>query len=231
MSHDMSIPQHLGLILDGNRRWARAQGLPTLEGHKKGYENLKTIVEAAHDRGVKYVSAYVFSTENWNRSKEEVDYLMNLLKWVVKNEVKDMHKKGVRVVWLGSRQHMGAQLIKDIEAAEKLTKDNTEGTLALCLNHGGHREIAEAVQRLMVAGEKAENVDEKLIASYIDYPDLPPVDLIVRTSGEQRLSNFMLWRAAYSELIFRDEPWPDFTVESLDECLLEYSQRQRRFGG
>jgi len=231
MSLDTSVPTHVGLILDGNRRWARAQGMPTLEGHRKGYENLKTIAEAAFDRGVGYVSAFVFSTENWNRDKEEVDYLMNLLNWVVKNEVKDMHKKGVRVLWLGSRTHMNAGLVKDIEAAEKLTKDNTKGTLALCLNHGGHREIAEAVQRIVLAGEKPEDIDEKLIASYIDYPDLPPVDLIVRTSGEQRLSNFMLWRAAYSELIFRDEPWPDFTVESLDECLLEYSQRQRRFGG
>lgn len=231
MSSDTTIPNHLGLILDGNRRWARAQGLPTLEGHKKGYENLKSIVEAAHDRGVKYVSAYVFSTENWNRDKEEVDYLMNLLKWVVKNEVKEMHKKGVRVLWLGSRDRMSAQLVKDIEAAERLTKDNEKGTLALCLNHGGHREVAEAVRRIIAAGMGPQDVNEELISAHIDGPDLPPVDLIVRTSGEKRLSNFMLWRAAYSELIFRDEPWPDFTVDSLKECLLEYSQRQRRFGG
>lgn len=231
MSSDTTVPEHLGLILDGNRRWAKAQGLPSLEGHKKGYENLKKIVQAAHDRGIKYVSAYVFSTENWNRDKEEVDYLMNLLKWVVKNEVKEMHQKGVRVLWLGSKEHMSARLIKDIEAAEQLTKNNTEGTLALCLNHGGHREVAEAVRRIMAAGTEPQDVNEKLIASHIDSPDLPPIDLIVRTSGEKRLSNFMLWRAAYSELIFRDEPWPDFTVDSLKECLLEYSQRQRRFGG
>lgn len=231
MSSDITIPSHLGLILDGNRRWARAQGLPTLEGHKRGYENLKTIVEAAHDRGVKYVSAYVFSTENWNRDKEEVDYLMNLLKWVVKNEVKEMHKKGVRVLWLGSRDHMSAQLVKDIEAAERLTQDNEKGTLALCLNHGGHREVAEAVRRIIAAGMRPQDVNEELISAHIDGPDLPPIDLIVRTSGEKRLSNFMLWRSAYSELIFRDEPWPDFTVDSLQECLLEYSQRQRRFGG
>lgn len=231
MPQNELIPKHIGLILDGNRRWARKQGLPTLEGHKKGYENLKTIAEAAHKRGVKYISAFVFSTENWNREKQEVDYLMDLLKWVVKNEVKEMHKKGMRVLWLGSRQQMDARLIKDIEAAETLTKNNTEGTLALCLNHGGHREIAEAAQRLVAAGQTAETINEATIASYIDQPDLPPIDLIIRTSGEQRLSNFMLWRAAYSELIFRDEPWPDFTVESLDQCLLEYSQRQRRFGG
>lgn len=230
-AHEMTIPRHLGLILDGNRRWARAQGIPTLEGHKKGYENLKTIVEAAHDRGVDFVSAFVFSTENWNRSKEEVDYLMKLLKWVVKHEVKAMHEKGVRVLWLGSQKGMAQQLIKDIKAAEKLTKDNTNGTLALCLNHGGHREIAEAVRRIVTAGIPPEDIDETLIGEYIDYPGLPAIDLIVRTSGEQRLSNFMLWRAAYSELIFRAETWPDFTVDALDECLLEYSNRQRRFGG
>ncbi len=228
---ELIVPQHIGLILDGNRRWARAQGLPTLEGHKKGYESLKTIINAAGERGVRYVSAYVFSTENWNRDQEEVDYLMNLLKWVVKHEIKDMHKKGVRVLWLGSRKGMAPQLVKDIEAAEQLTKDNTEGTLALCLNHGGHREIAEAVQRIVAAGVPAEDITEELVGQYIDCPELPPIDLVIRTSGEQRLSNFMLWRAAYSELLFRPEPWPDFTVDALDECLLEYSKRQRRFGG
>ncbi len=228
---DSLVPQHVGLILDGNRRWARAHGMLGLEGHKKGYETLKVIVDAMRERGVKYVSAFVFSTENWDRGQEEVDYLMNLLKWVVKNEVKEMHKKGVRVLWIGSRKGMAPQLVKDIEAAEELTKANTDGTLALCLNHGGHREIAEAVQRIVVADVKPEDIDEKLVGEYIDHPELPPIDLIIRTSGEQRLSNFMLWRAAYSELIFRPEPWPDFSVTALDECLLEYSKRQRRFGG
>lgn len=228
---ETDIPKHIGFILDGNRRWARARGMAAVEGHKQGYQTLKLILEAAHERGIKYVSAFVFSTENWHRSKEEVDYLMNLLKWVVKNEVKELHKKGVRVLWLGSKKGMTKQIIKDIQAAEELTKNNTEGTLALCLNHGGHREIAEAVQRIVAAGLKPEDIDEKLVTSFIDYPDLPPIDLIIRTSGEQRLSNFMLWRAAYSELIFRDETWPDFTVDALDECLLEYSNRQRRFGG
>lgn len=231
MSDNLSVPKHIGLILDGNRRWARSQGLPPLEGHRKGYERLKEIVEAARDRGVEYVSAYVFSTENWNRSKEEVDYLMKLLKWVVEHEVEELHKKGVLVLWAGSKKGMSPQLIKGIQAAEELTKNNTDGTLALCLNHGGHREIAEAVQRIVAAGIKPGDIDEKLIGSYIDYPELPPIDLIIRTSGEQRLSGFMLWRAAYSELIFRKEFWPDFTVDALDECLVEYGNRQRRFGG
>ena len=227
----LSVPRHIGLILDGNRRWARANGLPILQGHRKGYENLKTIVEAAHERGVTYVSAFVFSTENWNRSTEEVDYLMKLLMWVVTDELKEMHNKGVKVLWLGSKQNMLPDLIKKIEAAEELTKDNMTGTLALCLNHGGHREIAEAVERMVRSGVTADEITEELIAQHIDSPELPPIDLVIRTSGEQRLSNFMLWRAAYSELIFRNEQWPDFTVDSLDECLVEYSKRQRRFGG
>jgi undecaprenyl diphosphate synthase len=226
-----TVPAHLGLILDGNRRWAKAQGLPALEGHRRGYENLKTIADAAFERGVKVVSAFVFSTENWNRSKEEVDYLMKLLRWVVTNEVKEMHEKGIRICWLGSTLGMKPNLVKKIHEAETLTAYNQKGTLALCLNHGGHREIAEAVQRIIHEGVKAGDITEEVVGRYIDYPDLPPIDLLVRTSGEQRLSNFMLWRAAYSELLFRPETWPDFTVDSLEECLVEYSKRQRRFGG
>lgn len=225
------IPNHLGLILDGNRRWAKDHGLPPFEGHRRGHENLKTIAEAAFEHGVQVVSAYVFSTENWKRSADEVKYLMDLLRWVVVHEVKEMHKKGIRLVWLGSRVQLDPKLIKQIENAEKLTQTNTHGTLALCLNHGGHREIAEAVQRMAANGEDMTRVDESLLGSYLDHPEIPPLDLIVRTSGEQRLSNFMLWRAAYSELIFWPEHWPGFSVDMLGECLLEYSERQRRFGG
>lgn len=228
---ETDTPQHIGFILDGNRRWARARGLAEVEGHKQGYQTLKKIAEAAHERGVKYLTAYVFSTENWNRSTEEVEFLMNFVKWVLKNEVAELHSKGIRLLWVGSKLGMKPQVIKALEKSEALTQNNTEGTLALCLNHGGHREIAEAVQRIVQAGVPAGNVNEQLITQYIDSPELPPIDLIIRTSGEQRLSNFMLWRAAYSELIFRKEPWPDFTVDALDECLLEYSNRQRRFGG
>ena len=230
MHSPATVPTHLGLTLAGNRRWAVNQGLPTLQGHKKGYENLKIIADAAFDRGVKIVSGFVFSTENWNRSKEEVDYLMKLLRWVVTNEAKEMHKKGIRICWLGSVVGMDQKLVKQIREVEAMTANNQKGTLALCLNHGGHREIVEAVQRLVHDGIAAEDITETLVGQYIDYPDIPPVDLLVRTSGEQRLSNFMLWRAAYSELVFRPEHWPDFTIDSLDECLLEYSKRKRRFG-
>lgn len=225
------VPTHLGLILDGNRRWARAQGLPTLDGHKRGYENLRIIAEAAFDRGVSVVSAFVFSTENWDRSKEEVSYLMKLLRWVVTNEVDEMHRKNIRVCWLGSKEKLDSKLIALIQKAEALTTGNTRGTLALCLNHGGHREIADAVKRIIGQGVIPGEIDEKTITANLDHPEIPPCDLIIRTSGEQRLSNFMLWRAAYSEFIFRSETWPDFTVDALDECLLEYKSRQRRFGG
>lgn len=226
-----TLPTHLGLILDGNRRWARDQGLPTFDGHKKGYENLKTIAEAAIDRGVKFISAFVFSTENWKRAQDEVKYLMDLLTWVATHEVDEMHKKEIRVVFLGKEKPLSDKNLKLIRKAEEKTKDNTRGTLALCLNYGGQTEIAEAVQKLMNAGVKPEDVTPELIQQYLYHPEIPDIDFLIRTSGEQRLSNFMLWRAAYAELYFKaDKHWPAFTVEDLDAALADYAQRVRRFG-
>lgn len=225
------IPNHLGLILDGNRRWATAQGLPTFDGHKRGYENLKTIGEAAIDRGIKYVTAFVFSTENWNRAKEEVKYLMDLLSWVVKHEVEELHKKDIRVVFLGAEDRMSKKNLKLIRDAEERTKNNTRGTLAMCLNYGGQNEIAEAFQKMMNAGVSADDVTPDVIKQYLYHPEIPEMDFIIRTSGEQRLSNFMLWRAAYSELYFAaDKHWPAFTEEDLDLALADYAKRARRFG-
>jgi undecaprenyl diphosphate synthase len=224
------IPRHLGLILDGNRRWARQHDLPLMEGHRRGYDTLQTILEAALDRGVEYVSAYVFSTENWGRTSAEVKYLMNLILNVVTKDLKELHERGIRIVWLGSKQQVSKKVRETIEKAEELTAENTRGTLGLCFNHGGHREIAEAVQRIVASGVAAEDVNEELIAENIDHPEVPAIDLVIRTSGEQRTSNFMLWRAAYSELLFTDTLWPDFTVEELDALLTEYASRKRRFG-
>ncbi len=221
----------MGFIVDGNRRWAKAHGLTTFEGHYRGYENLKTILLHAFDEGIHYVSMYVFSTENWSRTKTEVQYLMQLLKHVLVDELQELQDRHIQIVWVGSRQHMKPSLLKAIERVETITKGNTAGTLVLCLNHGGHREITEAVQRLLGDGIVASDINEAMIARYLDHPEIPPIDLIIRTSGEQRLSNFMLWRAAYSELIFREEYWPDFSERAFDECLLEYKKRQRRFGG
>lgn len=229
--NQLQIPTHLGLILDGNRRWAVAEGLPTFDGHKCGYENLKTIGEAAIDRGVKFVTAFVFSTENWNRAKDEVKYLMELLVWVVNHEVEEMHKKGIKVVFLGAEVRMSKKNLKLIRQAEAKTKDNSRGTLALCLNYGGQTEIAEAFQKMIAAGVNPDEVTPKVIREYLYHPEIPDVDFIIRTSGEQRLSNFMLWRAAYSELYFTAEKhWPAFTVEDLDKALQDYGERARRFG-
>lgn len=223
-----AVPNHLGLILDGNRRWAVAHGLPTLEGHRKGYENLKTIGKAAIKRGVKYVSAYVFSTENWNRSAEEVDYLMKLLVWVAKNEIKELDEANIRVVFAGSRERLKPNVIKAIESAEERTKNNTAGTLALCLNYGGQQEIIDAVNKAIQDG--VQTIDKATIEQNLYAPEIPAVDLIIRTSGEQRISNFMLWRAAYSELLFVKKHWPSFSVEDLDDAIANYAARQRRFG-
>ncbi len=227
--NNFTIPNHLGLILDGNRRWAKNQGLPTLEGHRKGYENLKTIALAAYERGVQYVSAYVFSTENWNRSKEEVDYLMKLLIWVAKNEVKELDKKNVKVRFIGGRERLSKDVLKAIDDAENRTAGNTGGTLVLCMNYGGQQEIIDAVNTIITQNIK-QPVSVNDFERYLYAPDIPPVDLIIRTSGEQRISNFMIWRAAYSELIFVDKHWPDFSESDLVSALENYSTRQRRFG-
>lgn len=227
---DSMVPSHLGLILDGNRRWAREHDLPTLEGHRKGYEILKKIGEAAMDRGVKYVSAYIFSTENWNRSKEEVNYLMKLAFWVATHEVEEVHKKNIRVKFLGERTGIAPNLLKAIDKAEAKTAKNTKGTLALCFNYGGHQEIASAAAKMIKDGVKPEEVTPDKVSEYLYDPEIPPVDLMIRTSGEQRISNFMLWRVAYAELLFVDKHWPAFDEEDLDAALKDYAQRSRRFG-
>lgn len=224
------MPRHVGFIVDGNRRWAKAHGKPVYEGHRAGYDVMVTVLDHLLAQGVSYVSMYVFSTENWNRSKQEVAYLMKLLKWVLTDKLQEVHDKNIRIVWAGSAQRLQPSLMKAIIHAEEYTAGNTAGTLVLCLNHGGHLEVAEAVQRIVRAGIPADAIGEETISQYIDHPEIPPIDLVIRTSGEQRLSNFMLWRTGYSELLFRDELWPDFTISALDECLVEYNKRQRRFG-
>ena len=227
---ESTIPNHIGFILDGNRRWAREHGLPTLEGHKKGYEVFKVICNACAERGVKYISAYTFSTENWKRSQEEVDYLMNLILWVVKNEVEAFVKKNVRIRILGSREGLSAKVLKAIDRAENRSKDNTGVTLALCINYGGVQEIADAAKQILASGQDPSTITPETISEHLYAPDVPPADLVIRTSGEQRISNYMLWRAAYSELYFADCRWPDFDNAALDLALNEFARRKRRFG-
>lgn len=225
-----TAPTHIGLILDGNRRWAREHGLSVAQGHREGYENLKTICRAAIKYGVRYVSAYVFSSENWQRDKQEVRDIMKILRWALKHEVKEFNKEGIRLRVVGSKAKLGAAMLTAIHDAEKLTENNTRGTLLLCLDYGGQQEIVEATKRIAASGVSPEDITADMIADNLYAPDVPPLDLIIRTSGEQRLSNFMLWESAYSELAFSKVNWPDFNERALFTALRHYGKRQRRFG-
>lgn len=226
----LTAPTHIGLILDGNRRWAKEHGLSVARGHKAGYYNLKTITRAAMQYGVRYVSAYVFSNENWKRDRREVRDIMKLLLWVLQHEIKELDREGIRIRVVGSKLKLGAGLIGAIHRAEEQTKDNERGTLLLCLDYGGQQEIVEATKRIASAGYAPEAITPDLISQYLYAPDVPPLDLIIRTSGEQRLSNFMLWESAYSELLFTKTYWPDFSEMELKKAFAAYNRRARRFG-
>jgi undecaprenyl diphosphate synthase len=222
-----ALPVHVGLILDGNRRWARSNNLPQLEGHRTGYNNLKDIAKHAADQGIKYLSAFIFSTENWNRSKEEVTYLMNLAYTLLTRDVRELNKENIRVLWLGSRERVSKKLQSAIDKAVESTKNNTRGTLCLCFNYGGQQEIVEAAQQLSAQGIEITH-DNFQAALYA--PEVPAVDLLIRTSGEYRTSGYMLWRAAYAELYFTDKFWPEFNRQDFNDALEDYTERQRRFG-
>lgn len=230
-NEETTLPQHVGYIIDGNRRWARQHGLPVYEGHLAGYNALKEIAIATLEGGVKYISAYVFSTENWKRDTKEVRKLLALVLRLVSVDVPLFNHYNVRLKVLGSREGVSEKIIKAIEKAEAATAQNTAGEFALCFNYGGQLEIAEAVKKIVQSGVSADEVTTELIAQNIYAPEVPPIDMIVRTSGEQRLSNFMLWRSAYSELLFLDKPWPDMTKADVVSIMKEYARRQRRFGG
>lgn len=227
MSETSSVPDHVGLILDGNRRWAKANGLPTLEGHRRGAENFKTIALHAFEKGVTNVSAYIFSTENWQRKEEEVGYLMQLVVKAVEQYLGEFHDRGIRVVILGRREGLRQKIIDAINKTESETAGNTNGTLALCFNYGGQQEIADAATSVAAAGLE---ITPETIQQHLYGADIPDMDLIIRTSGEQRLSGFMLWRAAYSELHFSATMWPAFTTDQFDDALADYAQRERRYG-
>lgn len=226
------IPQHIGYIVDGNRRWAKEHGLPAYEGHLAGYNAIQDVARATFHAGVKYMSAYIFSTENWKRSQDEVGKLMGL---VLKLLTADLHyftEENIKLLVIGSRDNLEDKLLAAIENAEAVTANNTAGTLALCFNYGGQLEIADAVRSMLRSGVTADKVTPEVIAEHLyGGVEIPPCDLIVRTSGEQRLSNFMLWRAAYSELLFLDKKWPEMTPDDVAMILNEYAGRQRRFGG
>ena len=231
MDNIANLPTHVGVIMDGNRRWAKSQGLPTFDGHQKGYNNLRELVlYALKERGVKYLSAFVFSTENWSRAQEEVGYLMNLVLRALKDHLDEFHRENVRIVVMGTRDKLKPNIIAAIEKAESTTKRNTGGTVALCFNYGGQQEIVDAAKKLLEAGANPANLTIEDFAAQLYHPDIPPLDLVIRTSGEQRLSGFMLWRSSYAEFLFMEKHWPEFTKKDIDFALDEYSKRQRRYG-
>jgi undecaprenyl diphosphate synthase len=221
---------HLAIIIDGNRRWAKQNNLSKIEGHKVGYENLKKIALATFDKGIGYFSAFVFSTENWGREKSEVSYLMDLVFQVFTKDLKKLHEKNIKIRVLVSREHLSNKMIDVIKKAEDKTANNTAGVLCLCFNYGGRDEILQAVRKIIEKDVPAQEVDENMLKSNMYSHDIPDPDMIVRTSGEQRLSNFLLWGSAYAELSFIDIFWPDFDESWLDKVIEDYSKRSRRFG-
>jgi undecaprenyl diphosphate synthase len=224
------IPQHIAIILDGNRRWAKAKGLPTFFGHKKGMENAKKIVLYAQKMGVKVITMYGFSTENWSRSEKEVGYLMKLFENYIDKNIADYKKRGIRFRHIGSLKELPASLQKKIKHAIELTKDCSGIVANMALNYGGRDEIKRAIQKIVAEGIKAADIDFDLISARLDTVGLSDPDLIIRTSGEQRTSGFLLWQGAYSELYFPKVEWPDFDTDQFDKAIAEFNKRQRRFG-
>ena len=218
------LPKHLGFIVDGNRRWARERGLPTLEGHRRGIELVADIAEECHEQGVKIVSFYVFSTENWNRSKEEVEYLMDLVEKCLKKFIKRCLKTNTKIAILGTKERLSDRLKEAMKEAEEKTRECKENILGLCFNYGGKQEIVDAANKI-----EGEVTIEKLEAN-LYHPEVPALDMVIRTSGERRISGFMLWRMAYSEMLFLDKKWPDMAREDVGLILREFAGRQRRFG-
>ena len=205
-------------------------GLPTYEGHLAGYNALKDVIEATADAGVKYISFYTFSTQNWGRAESEVRGIMRLIRRLFKTDIKQLTKEGFRLVVLGSKENLPADIIELIDKAEQTSKDGKRATLAMCFNYGGQEEIVRAAQKLISSGVQADSVTLESFTSVLDHPDVPECDLIVRTSGEQRLSDFMLWRSAYSEFLFLEKFWPEMTKDDVTAILNEYEQRERRKG-
>lgn len=227
----MSQIKHLGIILDGNRRWAKENGLPSFEGHRKGYEKMKEVGVWCIDRGIDILTVYAFSTENWNRAEDEVGYLMDLLYKVVTIEIPEFTRRGIRLRIIGSRDRLSDKLKVAIDKAEEETRNNSKGTLNIALNYGGRLEIVEAVKKAMASGIDPKDINEKAISDNIWTAGQSDPDLIIRTSGEQRLSNFLTWQSVYSELLFVKCHWPAFSEKDLDEAIEEFSRRTRRFGG
>lgn len=228
-------PEHVAIIMDGNGRWAKRRGLARLHGHRNGVEAVKNIVKAAADQGIKYLTLYSFSTENWSRPQEEVGELMGLLKMFIRKDLAELHQNNVRLKIIGDRDTIPNDIGPLLLEAEALTKNNTDITLIIAFNYGSRDEIKRAtiaIAEKVKSGELNVNqIDNSTIEQHLDTADFPDPDLIIRTSGESRLSNFLMWQAAYSELVFVDCMWPEFTGQSLKEAIIEFNSRNRRYGG
>jgi undecaprenyl diphosphate synthase len=233
--HALSVPRHVAIIMDGNGRWARQRNRPRTFGHAEGVEALRRTVEAAGDAGVEYLTVFGFSTENWRRPAEEVNALFDLLRLYVARDLDKLVREGVRVRVIGGREGLQRDIAEIIENAEARTRGNAKLNLTIAFNYGGQDEIARAARRLaedVASGKlKAADIDANIFGSYLDTEDLPPADLLIRTSGEFRLSNFMLWQSAYAELVFLDVLWPDFGKDALAQAIEIYRRRERRYGG
>ncbi len=231
---NLHIPNHVALVMDGNGRWAKAKGLPRTAGHEAGEAALFDVVAGAIEYGVKEISAYAFSTENWRRSPEEVKFLMGFNRDVIRRRRDDMHEMGVRVRWVGRPKRLWSSVINELEMAEELTEKNKVLTLNMCVNYGGRAEIVDAAVALARDVKRgkvnADAITEKTFAKYLDQPKMSDVDLFLRSSGEQRSSNFLPWQSVYAEFVFMDVLWPDVTRKTLWKAIEEYSSRDRRFG-
>ena len=228
------VPHHVALVMDGNGRWAKKRGLARTKGHEQGEKSLFDVVEGAIQIGVKELSAFAFSTENWRRSPDEVKFLMGFNREVIRRRRDEMNRMGVRVRWVGRTQRLWKSVIEELHIAEEMTKKNKVLTLNMCVNYGGRAEIADAAQAIAhdVSRKKLkpEQINEKLFAKYLDEPKMSDVDLFLRSSGEQRTSNFLIWQSAYAEMVFMDVLWPDVTRETLWKAIEIYAERDRRFG-
>ena len=230
MSENNQLPKHIAFIMDGNRRWARSHGLPTLEGHRRGYDKLKDAADWCLARGIREMTVFAFSVENWNRTKEEVDYLMNLLHFALTKELGEFNRRGIKLRIIGRREGLPENVVQAVREAEEETKDNQNGTMYIAINYGGRAEIVDAVKRILNDEAKAEEITEEIFRKFLYAPEASDPDFVIRTSGEQRTSGFLLYEAAYSELYFTLKHWPEFSETDLDLALDWYKNRERRFG-
>lgn len=228
-SHDV-LPVHVAIIMDGNGRWATARGLTRTAGHRKGIEAVRRTVEMVGERGIPYVTLFGFSSENWRRPAAEVEDLMLLLRFYLRSEIAELHKQNVRLRVIGERNKLAPDIVKMIEHAEQLTRENTALNLTVALSYGGRQDLVQAARKLVASGVDPETIDEDAFARALWTADLPDPDLLIRTSGEQRISNFFLWQSAYAELVFLDTLWPDFSQSDLDHAIREFGRRERRYG-